>query len=144
MNAGQISKLISFNYCFHVEEVVIFLLKLFKANLLNLNFRQISNFLIYINISTLFVHALSRSSICFPRFSENLPFGAQWSSNKRRNFSETQPTILNRKPSEKCTKNSQNTSFFKCICLANQHPINFHTKQTFFRVAPRGGTKIII
>ena len=141
MNAGQISKLISFNYCFHVEEVVIFLLKLFKGNLLNLNFRQISNFLIYINISTLFVHALSRSSICFPRFSENLPFGAQWSSNKRRNFSETQPTILNRKPSEKCTKNSQNTSFFKCICLANQHPINFHTKQTFFQSCAKGWNK---
>ena len=43
------------------------------------------------------------SSICFLRFSENPPFGPQWSSNKRKNFSDTEPTIFNRKVSEKYT-----------------------------------------
>ena len=71
--------------------------------------RQISK-LIY--ISTVFVHPpLSRSSICFPRFSGNLPFPAQWSSNKRKNFSETQPTTFNRKLSEKYEEFSKYFSF---------------------------------
>ena len=118
MNAGQISKLISFNYCFHVEEVVIFLLKLVKANLLNKNFRQISNFLI-LYIYQHFLSMLYLAQVFVFR-------GFLKTSHSALNGQVIREGIFQRHGLQssienclKSTNNSQNASLFRCICILN-------------------------